>query len=193
MTVGSAAASASGMAARQTGASDSTEFVTDPESPAETWGEKLYAALPLFVVGGACLAVAVDFYASGASAPFMGNSSVRLAPWALFLALAVTGLSAGIFALLAGDEEPSRAETVVALPEPASPSLPPWDESTITPAKPSFVRPRTWEQHPLEPGDIVGWTPAEPRVERVSPDVVLVQIDEIAASLRKKAPPSRTS
>lgn len=188
MTADTAAVSASEMAPRWSGSSNSTNPVESPESPPESWSEKLYAALPLFIVGGACLAVAVDFYTSGAAAPFMGNSSVRLAPWALFLALAVTGLGAGVFALLMEDEEPVPAEPVAASP-PLAP-VPPWDESTITPEKPSYVPPRTWEQHPIEPGDIAGWSPAEPRVGRVSPDVVLVQIDEIAASLRRKTPPS---
>ena len=191
MTVGSSAVSATEMVARWPESPDPSEVTASLEAPTETWGEKLYAALPLFIVGGACLAVAIDFYDSGASTPFMGNSAVRLAPWALFLALAVTGLSAGIFALLVEDEEPVPPEpvTVSAPPAPA----PPWDESTIAPAQPTLVRPRTWERHPLEPGEMVGWTPAEPTVERVPPDVVLVQIDEIAASLRKKppsAPPS---
>lgn len=191
MTVGSRTVSASEMFARRTGSSGPSEPAGTPESPRETWGEKLYAALPLFIVGGACLAIAVDFYYSRAAMPPVDHSSVRLATWALFLALAVTGLSAGVFALLVEDEAPVLMEAPVIEPPPPV-SVAPWDESTITPAKPSYVRPRTWEQHPLGPEDIAGWTPAEPRVERISPDVVLVQIDEIAASLRRKTPPSQS-
>ncbi|HYB79196.1 MAG TPA: hypothetical protein VEG66_05495 [Thermoplasmata archaeon] len=194
MTVGSPTISASDVAGRWTGTSDSTESEAHPKVPPETWGEKVYAALPLFVVGGACLAVALDFYFSAASTPFLGSSSVRLAPWALFLALAVTGLSAGVFALLIEDEEPVpapvRARPVAPVPQP-SPAPPLWDESTLAPAKPSHFRPRTWERHAPAPEDFAGWSPAEPRVERVPPDVVLVQIDEIVASLRKKSPPSQ--
>lgn len=190
MTAGSSTVSASKAAARWPSSTNPSEAATAAAHPTETWGEKLYAALPLFIVGGACLAVAVDFYESGATTPFAGNTSVRLAPWTLFFALAVTGLSAGIFALLMEDEEPAVTELVVARAKAPS-AVPPWDESTITPAGPTYVRPRAWEQHTLEPEDVVGWTPVEPGAERVSPDVVLVQIDEIAASLRKKTPPSQ--
>ena len=192
MTVGSPTVSASEMAGRWTGPSEAPEANATPGTAPETWGDKVYAALPLFIVGGACLAVAIDFYVSAATTPFFGNSSVRLAPWMLFLALAVTGLSAGVFALIVEDEEPMPAPPVVPTVHP-SPASPPWDESTVTPTQPTFARPRTWEQYSLGPEDFVGWSPAEAHVERVSPDVVLVQIDEIAASLRKKRPPSRTS
>ena len=192
MTVGSPTVSASEMAGRWTGPSKAADVGTPREGAAETWGEKVYAALPLFIVGGACLAVAVDFYVSSATTPLLGNSSVRLAPWMLFLALAVTGLSAGLFALIMEDEEPTPAPEVTPAARP-TPAPPEWDESTVTPSEPTYPRPRTWEQYSLGPEDFVGWSPAEPRVERVSPDVVLVQIDEIAASLRKKNPPPRTS
>ena len=189
MTVGSPTVSASKVAARWPSAPDSEPALPPVEAPTETWGEKLYAALPLFIVGGACLAVAVDFYDSGAVTQFAGGSSVRVAPWALFFALAVTGISAGIFALFVEDEEPVPAEPVAVTAKPAP--APAWDESSITPATPAYVRPRTWEQHPFEPEDVAGWSPAEPKTERISPDVVLVQIDEIVASLRKKPPPSQ--
>ena len=192
--MGSATASISNMSSRWTGSTEVSESESDPESPRETWAEKVYAALPLFIVGGACLAVAVDLYVSATTAPFLGSSSVRLAPWTLFLALAVTGLSAGVFALIMEDEELplTAAPPVTAVPRPAPAPL--WDESTLTPAKPSsYGRPRTWERHPLAPEDFAGWSPAEPRVERVPPDVVLVQIDEIAASLRKKTPPPQST
>ena len=191
MTVGSPTVAASKMAARWSSFPDRSEDSPSSEVPAETWGEKLYAALPLFIVGGACLAIAIDFYDSGATTPFAGDSSVRLAPWGLFLALAVTGFSAGIFALLLEEEEPAPAEPVTVSAKPPTPA-PAWDESSIAPARPTYLRPRTWEQHSLEPGDVVGWSPVEPHVERTSPDVVLVQIDEIAASLRRKTPPTHS-
>ena len=190
MTVGSPSVASPKMAARWAGSSDTSEPSAASESSHETWSEKVYAALPLFIVGSGCLAVAVDFYLSAATAPFAGNSSVRLAPWTLFLALAVTGLSAGVFALIMEDDDEPIPAPSTAAPKPAP--EPPWDESTLTPAKSSFAGPRTWERHQLEPEDIASWSPEEPPVERVSPDVVLVQIDEIAASLRKKAPPSQT-
>jgi len=189
VTVGSSSVAAPELAARRVGSSEPSAV---SETSYESWGEKVYAALPLFIVGGACLAVTVDFYLSRATTPFVGNSSVRLAPWALFLALAVTGLSAGVFALLVEDEEPIPAEPVAATPR-SSPAAP-WDESTVIPSQSSHLPPRTWEQHSIEAEDLAGWSPAEPQVTgRVSPDVVLVQIDEIAASLRKKPPPSQSS
>ena len=46
-----------------------------PAVPTETWGEKLYAALPLFIVGGACLVIAVEFYETGATAPLVGSDA----------------------------------------------------------------------------------------------------------------------
>ena len=190
--MGSPTVSASEITGRWTGPSDAADAEAPAKGASETWGEKVYAALPLFIVGGACLAVAVDFYVSSATTPLIGNSSVRLAPWMLFLALAVTGLSAGLFALIMEDEEPTSTREVSPAVRP-TPAPPAWDESTVTPSQPTYPKPRTWEQYALGPEDFVGWSPAEPQVERVSPDVVLVQIDEIAASLRKKSPPSRTS
>ena len=153
----------------------------------ETWSKKVYAALPLFIVGGACLAVAVELYSSGTTANFGGNGAARLYPWALFLALGVTGFAAGTFALLAEDE-PTPTVAVEAASPPPSPTSAAWDESTIAPAKSGYVRPRTWERYPELPTE-VGWSTPVPRVEAVPPDVVLVQIDEIAASLRRKPPP----
>ena len=157
------------------------------DAGAETWSEKVYAALPLFLVGGACLVVAVELYSTGTTASFGGSSAARLYPWALFLALGVAGLAAGTFALLVEDE-PSPTVALEAASPPPAPASAVWDESTIAPGKPGFVRPRTWEQYPELPTE-VGWSTPSPRVEAVPPDVVLVQIDEIAASLRRKPPP----
>ncbi len=157
-----------------------------PGTETETWAERVYGALPLFIVGGICLVVAIDLYYSGVTTQLNGNT-VRLSPWVLFLALAVTGIAAGVFSLFLEEAALAPAEAEVAAKPTATPA-PVWDESTVVPTKPAYVRPRTWERYPEFP-EGVGWSPAEPRVERVPPDVVLIQIDEIAASLRKKTPP----
>lgn len=189
MTPASATVAAPSSTAFARSASENPDLPADAEH--ETWGEKLYAALPLFIVGGACLAVAVDLYFSGTTANFGGNSSARLYPWALFLALGVTGFAAGTFVLLL-EEEPSPPAAPEPAPSPHEPALPAWDESTIIPEKPGHFRPRTWEQYPELPTE-VGWSTPVPKVGAIPPDVVLVQIDEIAASLRRKPPPSKPS
>jgi len=150
----------------------------------ETWGDKVYAALPLFIVGLGFLAVTFDLYFSGDAASVGRGGGIRLQPWALFLALSVTGLAAGTFALLIEDEDATVAAPALApVTEAPSAPVPEWDESTLEPEEPTFVRPRTWEQYPDIPE---GSTSAsEPR------DAVLDQIDEIRASLRRKTTPQR--
>ncbi len=163
--------------------------VDPPVAPAtETWTERIFGALPLFVVGGICIGIAVDLYYMSATAEIAGVRSARISPWVLFVALGVTGLAAGIFAVFS-EEEPEVAPTPRTTPATSAPLTPAWDESNLVPDKSGYVRPRTWEQYPIEPGDVIGWSPVEPGTEHVSPDVVLVQIDEIAASLRRKTPP----
>jgi hypothetical protein len=149
-----------------------------PEDTAEveSWSERFYAALPLFFVGGACVVVAVELYVTGNVTAFGGNISVRLRPWILFLALGITGLSAGIVALFAEEEteEPRDLGKAVVAPPPA----PAWDDSWIEPETRVIPRHRTWE---TGSGALDG-SPAEPS----SPDLVLQQLDEIELSLRKK-------
>ena len=190
MTAGAPTVSVSELATRRpvepSRTVDETE-VTAPETRTESWSQKLYAALPLFIVGAGCLAVAIDLYYSGVTTRLNG-STVRLYPWVLFLALAVTGIAAGIFALLLEEEEPTAAGETSASAAPPESTAPLWDESMLEPTEPTYVHPRTWERYPELPTE-VGWTPAEPRVERLPPDVVLVQIDEIEASLKKKSRP----
>jgi hypothetical protein len=153
----------------------------------ETWGERVYASLPLFIVGAAFLAVTLDLYFSGASPGVGRNGGIDLEPWALFLALAITGLAAGTFALLIEDDESST----VATPPPTSvPESPPvevaeWDESTLEPEEAVPVRPRIWERYPD-----VSPTAASATDGR---DPVLDQIDEIQDSLRRKTGPSRST
>ena len=192
MTAGASTVSASKMATRWTAPrdpEDDSARVAAPEATTETWADRVYAALPLFIVGGACLFVSIDLFYSGTTNIF-GNSSVRLYPWALFFALAVTGLAAGTFALLVEEETPTPVQSETVEGTPAAPT-PDWDESMLPPETPTYVHPRTWERYPELPTE-VGWSPAEPKTQRVSPDVVLIQIDEIAASLRKKPPASES-
>ena len=193
MTPGTPAMSASELATRWPAGSELTDdgtSATAPEAGAETWAQKLFAALPLFIVGIGCLAVAVDLYYSDVTTQLNG-STVRLYPWVLFLALAVTGIAAGIFSLLV-EEGPSTPAEVGVAEVPPETAAPAWDESTLEPTEPTYVHPRTWERYPELPTE-VGWTPAEPRVERLPPDVVLVQIDEIEASLKRKSRPPGSS
>ena len=154
----------------------------------ETWTERLVAALPLFVVGALCVGVAVDLYYSGTTTDWAGVRSARFSPWVLFLALGVTGLAGGVLALLVEDER-AATEPTPAVPPSSTSGSPAWDESSILPGKSGHFHPRTWEQYPEIPTE-VGWTSVEPRVEAVPPDVVLIQIDEIAASLKRKTPPT---
>ena len=60
----------------------------------ESWEERFSAAVPLFLVGSACVVVAVELYFSG-TVTALGGSSVLLRPWILFVALGITGLGAG--------------------------------------------------------------------------------------------------
>lgn len=166
---------------------------TDPGGDAnpETWAEKLYAALPLFIVGGACLVVAIELYFAGIVTGLAGNGSVHLEPWTLFLALAVTGLSAGTFALLVEEVPPGPSEVpaapVVEVVEP-SPIPPEWDESTIAPETTTSqpLSSRSWERYSESPG-----SPESPESQPISSEAFLSQLDEIAVSLQKRvrAPP----
>jgi hypothetical protein len=93
----------------------------DEPTEGDSLTERFYAALPLFVVGGACVAAAVYLYVSGAATTVGGNGSVHLRPWVLFLALAITGIAAGTIVLL--DQEATTttgsAEDLPAAPRPA--------------------------------------------------------------------------
>ena len=156
-----------------------TSSCTDPGSASEqeSWGERIYAALPLFIVGGACIVVSLQFYMAGADASFGGNSSVALRLWVLFAALGVTGVCAGTVALFAKESlvEPVETEEAVAAPSPP----PDWDESSIDPDPMALGRRRTWET------DERWLTAASSEVS--ASDGVLDQIDDIEQSLRKKS------
>jgi len=158
---------------------------TDPQESeegagTESWSEKFYAALPLFIVGWVCLAVTFDLYFSGAVTQLGGAGSVHLQPWALFLALAVTGLAAGTFAMLT-EEEPTVSSEVPAIAPAVPTAVPAWDESTLEAGTSELPPPRTWERY-------TGWSEG-PIAEAVPPEAVLSQLDEIEASLRKKSRP----
>ena len=150
-------------------------------STGETWAERTYAALPLFFVGGVCIVAAVLTYLSGAVTAFGGSTSVHLQPWILFIALGITGISGGTVALLAEEPEfpPVEAPSVVV---PASTvkseKSEVWDESLIEPEE-KPVRPiwRGPEEEDLLRGEVAQPAP---------PDIVLRQLDELEASLRKK-------
>lgn len=160
----------------------------------EPWEERILGALPLFVVGAACLAVAVEFYATGAVTALGGNNSVHLRPWVLFLALGITGVAAGIVALFL-EEEPEPVPAVPAAPVPAPapppPAMPEWDESLVEPEPSLSPRRRTWEiEWDLDTASPSAASSAAPSTA-LSSDI-LEQIEEIEASLRKKPrrPPS---
>ena len=184
MTAGSSAVATRGARARFGPPPEwSDDEAAPPEVPADTtepWKERLFGALPLLIVGGACLAIAVDLYFMGTTTDFGTNGSVHLYPWALFFALAVTGLAAGIFAWFL-EEEPSAPAGAAPVGGESKEELPAWDESTLPPEKPLYLRPRTWEQYP--------GSPVDRGFESVPPDVVLNQLDEIEESLRKKPRP----
>jgi hypothetical protein len=112
----------------------------------ESWKERLLAALPLFVVGVVCVASAVFLYLSGAATTIGGSGTVHLRPWVLFVALGITGISAGTIALFA--EEPS----LYARPEAAGIGAPP---STPSPAR-EMPEPRRSELPILVASDGLG-------------------------------------
>lgn len=209
-----------------------SESSLDPDrsSGGETWSERFLAALPLFVVGVVCVAAAVYLFISGAATTVGGNGSVHLRPWILFLALGISGLSAGTIALFAeettsspaadagtrtpGPSPSSPASTSLrtfappherhptsafeGLPSPAGvpaartgsvPSRPSvtsriWDESDIAVATPSSIPKDLWDESPEE-FEAAASRPAPP-------EVVLNQLDELEASLRKKPGKPRT-
>jgi hypothetical protein len=136
----------------------------------------------LFIVGAACIVVALELYGAGTVTSLGGSGSVHLRPWILFVALGGTGICGGTAALFLSDAlaEPPEVVEPVAPPHPA----PAWDESLLELEPRVYGRRRTWE------------TDDEPFVSGTSkpspPDGVLDQIDEIAASLRRKVgPPPR--
>lgn len=148
------------------------------ESSAESgrWKENVYAALPLFIVGGACCVVAAEFYLTGAVTRFGDSGSVGLRPWVLFLALGITGLAAGIVTLFTEPEPSATGE-----PEPVVapvPTAPEWDESGIELGRGYVPQRPMWASYP-GCGD-GGASPAG------SDDPVLQEFDEIASALQKK-------
>ena len=147
----------------------------DPES----WEERFSAAIPLFIIGSACLVVAVELYFSGTATSFAG-SSVRLRPWILFVALGVTGIGAGAVALFTKGSEwesPSRTDA-----ESASSPTAEWDESEIEPVSRSSLGPLYGD----EGEDPIGGSEPPP----LRADLVLSQLDEIEESLRRRSRPS---
>lgn len=100
----------------------------------ETFRERFLAALPLFVVGGACVAAAVYLFLAATAVG--GSGTVHLRPWVLFVALGLTGLSAGTICLFA--EEATSAPAPLGMPV-----APVSSPRTPTPAAPrGFGRPR---------------------------------------------------
>lgn len=185
MTVGSAATSTAAAWPVRPAEEERSEATSAPlELRTESWGEKLYAAFPLFLVGGACLAVAVDLFYTGVSGQFGANRSVHLELWTLFLALAVTGLAAGTFAMVMEEEPEVIAPGATPVARTSVPA-PAWDESTVEPDRePSLLGPRLWERRP----DLTEGPVAEP----MPAASILSELDELAASLRKRPPPPKT-
>ena len=165
-------------------------------SSAPTRSERFYASLPLFFVGAVCILIAVLLDATGSVTAFGGSSSVHLQPWVLFVALGITGVSAGTIALFSEDvdSEDLGAEPMEVASRERSRGLaapvsgPAWDESQIVPeSSPSRT---IWR--PSDVADLLGGEVAEPS----APDVVLRQLDDLEVSLRRKprpSPPESTS
>lgn len=145
----------------------------------ESWAERFYAALPLFIVGGVCVGMALDLHSAGPGTSFGGDGSVALRPWILFLALGITGVCAGVVALFAKDPfaDTLEAKDGVPLHRPA----PDWDESLLEPEPATVRRRRTWE--------ISGYSLEDSASGPTSSDGALDQIDEIEEALRKKPEP----
>jgi hypothetical protein len=156
----------------------------------ESWREKLFAALPLFLVGGVCIAVAVLLYLQGTVTTFGGASSVRLQPWILFVALGITGISAGMVAMLSEDLPPVASEVGKEIPSPVGSkarTVSPPVGGTVSAPRPA-VTPPIWAEDwgPDSEAFKAAAAPSSP------PDVILRQLDELEVSLRKKpAPPTR--
>jgi hypothetical protein len=214
----------------------------DESTERETWSERFVAALPLFAIGAVCLVVATLLYLEQATTAFGAGDSVHLHPWVLFVALGITGISAGTVALLVEDAiaESTEMETTLTASATRAPSktktpwlfgrtrrrssslaaeqssVPPtsapsaasapsgrtvtapqrassrpvaaarvWDESTVSFAPHSALPKEAWD----ETSEEFEAAAAEP----ATPDVVLRQIEELEASLRKKpaSPSSR--
>jgi hypothetical protein len=151
-------------------------------SEEETWREKFTGALPLLLVGAACTAVAAELYSTGNVTLVGENASVRLRPWVLFVALGITGISAGVFALLF--EGPEGLSVPPEVSRAWSRSTPDWDESSLEPEPRRYARRRTWETSAEMDGNGPG--------DSVWSDVALHQIDEIERALRKsgRSPPN---
>lgn len=208
----------------------------------ESWQESFFAALPLFIVGGVCVAFAVYLYLAGASTTFGANGSVHLRPWILFVALGITGIAAGTIALWVEDAptapreglkapvpskttapakaraphplfaprkgypgptvqepailpdrvNPTQSSAAARAATPSPPPSPPrpavsaalWDEDLIGPDEATPEHEEVWDTDS---------TPSSgPVAERMRPDAVLQQLDEIEASLRKKTAAART-
>jgi len=90
---------------------------TEPES----WRERASAALPLFLVGILCAGLAVYLYFAGTTTHFGASGAVLLRPWILFMALGITGLSAGVVALFAEDALEVPGEVASAPAKPLTP------------------------------------------------------------------------
>ncbi|HKN06183.1 MAG TPA: hypothetical protein VJ021_01070 [Thermoplasmata archaeon] len=97
---------------------NSADSILPAKTEPESWREKVYAALPLFLVGGLCTGLAVYLYLAGTTTHFGASGAVLLRPWILFVALGITGLSAGVVALFAEDalEAPPEKVTAPAVP-----------------------------------------------------------------------------
>lgn len=120
----------------------------------ESWGERFYAALPLFLVGVACVVVAILLDPNGIATSWGGNGSVRLRPWILFLALGITGISSGTVALFADD--------MLETPRPV----------TMGAASPSGVQEPTATRQWFSLGPHRRRSGSKPSVERVTPRAV---------------------
>ena len=125
------------------------------------WNEGFYAALPLLVVGPACLLAGALLYATGAAAALSWGGFYHLRLWVVYLVLGLVGMVLAILAFFVGAAAVASGEAravrawappvasvsqsvpspPVAAPSPAAAKPAAWDESTGE----SKDKPENWD------------------------------------------------
>jgi len=141
----------------------------------ETWSDRVYAALPLFVVGGLCFSIAASIHSTGTATGSVGNGSVHLQLWILFVALGITGIGGGTVAMLAEDtiDETARAERAPS----AEPTQGPPNR------KPRWLFGRSREERP-------GRSPLTSTTHPQSPSASFIEARIAAGSRPSRLPPT---
>jgi len=162
-----------------------------PAKGARRGAAVIYAMLLLLIAGILFVLAAIDVYALGVSDPMGGVAYLGYIPWVYLVALAAVSLGAGFIALPRSErptharvEGPSRG-----LPNTGSPAHAGARSAAESPS--GTVSPAPGETTDLDEDD--DWPESEMPPEPLPPHVVLGQVDEIEASLRKRPPPSQSS